>query len=49
MLLGLVEQRLGAGSSRKVLDVGCGIGRVDAELVGGVGELHDIDTSQKSL
>jgi SAM-dependent methyltransferase len=49
LLLGLVEQRLGDASSRKVLDVGCGIGLVDAELVGRVGELHGIDTSQKSL
>lgn len=49
VLLGLVEQRLGDATSRKVLDVGCGIGLVDAELVGGVGELHGIDTSQKSL
>jgi predicted TPR repeat methyltransferase len=49
LLLGLVEQRLGDASSRKVLDVGCGVRLVDAELLGGVGELHGIDTSQKSL
>ena len=49
VLLGLVEQRLGDATSRKVLDVGCGIGLVDAELVGVVGKLHGIDTSQKSL
>jgi SAM-dependent methyltransferase len=49
LLLGLVARRLGDARSRKVLDVGCGIGLVDAELVSGVGELHGIDTSQKSL
>jgi SAM-dependent methyltransferase len=49
LLLGLLTWRLGDARSRKVLDVGCGIGLVDAELVSGVGELHGIDTSQKSL
>jgi ubiquinone/menaquinone biosynthesis C-methylase UbiE len=49
LLLDLLERRLGDASSRKVLDVGCGIGLVDAELVSGVGELHGIDTSRKSV
>ena len=49
LLLGLMERRLGDARSRKVLDVGCGIGLVDAELVSGVGELHGIDTSRKCL
>jgi SAM-dependent methyltransferase len=49
LLLRLVEQRLGDARSRNVLDVGCGIGVVDAELVSSVGDLHGIDTSQKSL
>jgi SAM-dependent methyltransferase len=49
LLLGLMERRLGDAGTRRVLDVGCGIGLVDAELVAGVGELHGIDTSRKSL
>ena len=49
LLRALIEQHLGDSRSRKVLDVGCGIGLVDAELVSGVGELHGIDTSQRSL
>jgi hypothetical protein len=40
LLLDLMERQLGEARTRKVLDVGCGIGLVDAELVSGVGELH---------
>ena len=49
LLLALMGRHLGDAKALKVLDVGCGIGLVDAELVSGVGELHGIDTSQRSL
>jgi SAM-dependent methyltransferase len=49
LLLRLMGRELGAPRALKVLDVGCGIGLVDRELVSAVGELHEIDTSQKSL
>jgi SAM-dependent methyltransferase len=49
LLLGLVEQRLGDPGACKVLDVGCGIGLVAAELAAGVSELHGIDTSERSV
>ena len=49
LLLDLMERQLGDARTRKVLDVGCGIGLVDAELVSGVGELQGIDTSRQSL
>ncbi len=49
LLLDLMERQLGDSRTRRVLDVGCGVGLVDAELVSGVGELHGIDTSRKSL
>ena len=40
LLLALMGRHLGDAKALKVLDVGCGIGLVDAELVSGVGELH---------
>ena len=49
LLLALMGRHLGDAKALKVLDVGCGIGLVDAELVSGVGELHGVDTSQRSL
>jgi ubiquinone/menaquinone biosynthesis C-methylase UbiE len=49
LLLRLMDQQLGDARALKVLDVGCGIGLVDRELVSAVGELHGIDTSRKSL
>jgi SAM-dependent methyltransferase len=49
LLCRVMRQQLGDPRKLKVLDVGCGIGLVDGELVSHVAELHGIDTSQKSL
>jgi SAM-dependent methyltransferase len=49
LLARLMRRHLGDPRKLKVLDVGCGIGLVDAELAPQVAELHGIDTSQKSL
>lgn len=49
LLTGLMRQHLGDPRKLKVLDVGCGIGLVDAALAPHVAELHGIDTSRKSL
>jgi ubiquinone/menaquinone biosynthesis C-methylase UbiE len=40
---------LGDPKRLRVLDIGCGIGLVDQELVGGVGELVGVDPSLASL
>ncbi len=49
LLCRLMRQHLGDPRTLKVLDVGCGIGLIDAELTPQVAELHGIDTSRKSL
>src|SRR2546428_825345 len=48
-MLALMTRRFGDPRTVKALDVGCGIGLVDRELVSGVGHLCGTDVSQKSL
>jgi ubiquinone/menaquinone biosynthesis C-methylase UbiE len=49
LILALLARQFGDPQKLKVLDIGCGIGLIDRELVNGVGELHGTDVSRKSL
>lgn len=49
LLAEVAAERLGGGQNVRLLDVGCGVGRLHAHLKGRFGEVHGCDVSQESI